>query len=316
MPSSAVRTFTDPDQYAASIRGGEVELTVAARGNFHAKLIRIDLHCLWMQRFADNLPRIIHSAHVPGRASVKFRTAPGPSFFAASLEIHSTNLVRHSPADNYHQRSSGSVHFGTMSLPVEDMAALGETMAGADLTPPRDTMLITPPPSAMAKLQRLHAAAGNLAETAPEILANADAARGLEQALIEALVGCLADRAGRRKNSLAQGQHAIVMRRFRGVVEENPEQPLYIPEICKAIRVSQRTLRMCCQEHLGMAPKRYLVLRRMGLVRRAVCRATPDATSVTAIATRYGFWDLGRFAAHYQALFGESPSATLYRRSA
>jgi hypothetical protein len=144
MPSSAVRTFTDPDEYAAAIRGGEVELTVAARGDFHAKLIRIDLHCLWMQRFADNLPRVIHSAHVPGRASVKFRTAPGPSFFAASLEIHSTNLVRHSPADNYHQRSSGSAHFGTMSLPVEDMAALGETMAGADLTPPRYTMLITP----------------------------------------------------------------------------------------------------------------------------------------------------------------------------
>jgi hypothetical protein len=71
MPSSAVRTFTDPDEYAASIRGGEVELTVAARGDFRAKLIRIDLHCLWMQRFADNLPRIIHSAHIPGRASVK-----------------------------------------------------------------------------------------------------------------------------------------------------------------------------------------------------------------------------------------------------
>ena len=316
MPSSAVRTFTDPDEYAASIRGGEVELTVAARGDFHAKLIRIDLHCLWMQRFADNLPRIIHSAHVPGRASVKFRTAPGPSFFAASLEIHSTNLVRHSPADNYHQRSSGSAHFGTMSLPVEDMAALGETMAGADLTPPRDTMLITPPPSAMAKLQRLHAAAGDLAKKAPEILANPDAARGLEQPLIETLVGCLADHDGRRKNSLAQGQHAIVMRRFRRVVEESPTVPLFIPEICKVIRVSERTLRVCCQEHLGMAPKRYLLLRRMGLVRRALRRAAADATSVTAIATRHGFWELGRFATHYQALFGESPSATLYRRSA
>ena len=316
MPSSAVRTFNDPDEYAAAILGGEVELTVAARGDFHAKLIRIDLHCLWMQRFADNLPRVIHSAHVPGRASVKFRTAPGPSFFAASLEIRSTNLVRHSLADNYHQRSSGAAHFGTMSLPVEDMAALGETMAGADLTPPRDTMLITPPPSAVAKLQRLHAAAGDLAKKAPEILANADAARGLEQALIEALVGCLADRDGRRKNNLAQGQHTMVMRRFRRVVEENPEQPLYIPEICRAIGVSQRTLRMCCREHLGMGPRRYLLLRRMGLARRALRHAAPDATSVTAIGTRYGFWELGRFAVEYQALFGESPSATLYRRAA
>jgi hypothetical protein len=43
----------------------------------------------------------------------------------------------------------------------------------------------------MAKLQRLHAVAGNLAERSPEIIANPDAARGLEQALIEAMVARL-----------------------------------------------------------------------------------------------------------------------------
>ena len=44
----------------------------------------------------------------------------------------------------------------------------------------------------MARLQRLHAAAGRLAEDAPEIIAHPEAARGLEQALIEAMVDCLA----------------------------------------------------------------------------------------------------------------------------
>jgi AraC-like DNA-binding protein len=158
----------------------------------------------------------------------------------------------------------------------------------------------------------LHAAAGYLAEEAPEIIANPDAARGLEQALIEAMVGCLIYREG-RENSLALGQHAIVMRRFRGLVEESPEEPLYVPEICKAIRVSERTLRTCCQECLGMGPKRYLLLRRMQLVRRALRQAATDETSVTDIATRYGFWHLGRFAVEYHSLFGESPSATLHR---
>jgi AraC-like DNA-binding protein len=127
------------------------------------------------------------------------------------------------------------------------------------------------------------------------------------------MVGCL-DTRERRENSLAQGQHAIVMRRFRSLVEENPGEPLYIPEICKAIGVSESTLRMCCQEHLGTAPKRYLLLRRMGLARRALRDGTPDTTSVTAIGTRYGFWELGRFAVEYQALFGEAPSATLRRQ--
>src|SRR5262249_58855877 len=119
-------------------------------------------------------------------------------------------------------------------------------------------------------------------------------------ALIEAMVHCLVSLED-RANTVAQGQHATVMRRFRRVVEENPSEPLYIPEICKAIRVSERTLRMCCQEHLGMSPKRYLLLRRMSLARRALRQAERGATSVTAIGTRYGFWELGRFAVEYQS---------------
>jgi transcriptional regulator GlxA family with amidase domain len=193
---------------------------------------------------------------------------------------------------------------------MEDMVSVGEAIAGLDLTPPKDPLILTPLPPTMAKLQRLHRAAGHLAEEAPEIIANPDAARGLEQALIEAMVGCL-DHRDVHSHSVAQGQHAIVMRRFRRVLEENPEQALYIPEICKAIRVPGRTLRMCCQEHLGMGPKHYLLLRRLHLARRALREAAPDATTVTRVATQYGFWQLGRFAVEYQSLFGESPSATL-----
>jgi AraC-like DNA-binding protein len=73
------------------------------------------------------------------------------------------------------------------------------------------------------------------------------------------------------------------------------------------------TLNTCYWEHRGMGPKHYLLLRRMHMVRRALRDSTSTETTVTEIATRYGFWQFGRLAVEYKALFGESPSATLAR---
>src|SRR5262249_26001901 len=157
------------------------------------------------------------------------------------------------------QQSFGLAASGFMSLPVEDLVATGAAMTGYDLTPPANAVTFRPPAQEIARLRGLHATAGALAERFPEIIANTEAARGLEQAFVEAAVGCLAH-SRERKNGLAQGRHAVVMRRFRQAVDESVGAPVYIPEICKAIRVSERTLRVCCQEHLGMSPKRYLLL--------------------------------------------------------
>jgi hypothetical protein len=81
MPSSI---FTDPDDYATSIRATRVELTVMGRGHFTAKLTRIDLHRLWMQRFFDNLPRVAHSAPRSGRATSRSARRLGRAFSGAA----------------------------------------------------------------------------------------------------------------------------------------------------------------------------------------------------------------------------------------
>jgi transcriptional regulator GlxA family with amidase domain len=135
-------------------------------------------------------------------------------------------------------------------------------------------------------------------------------ARGLEQALIEAMVHCLGS-GEVREDRAAERHHAAIMRRFDRVIEQHLDQPLYVPELCKEVGASERTLLACCQEHLGMGPKRYLLLRRMHLVRRALRESSPAKATITEIATRFGFWQFGRLAVEYKALFGEAPSATL-----
>ena len=313
MPSSAVRTFTDPDDYTASLRSTNAEVTISGRGRFEAKLISIDLHRLWMNRFTDNLPRIAHSADHPGYATISLRTQPGPRLRRSGVEMLETNVIRRAHAETYFQQSDGLASFGSLSLPIEDMVSYGATVAGCDLSPPRISLAITPHPAALARLRRLHAAAGTLAEDAPSIIAHPEAAHGLKQALISAMIDCLGPR-NVDEDRAALRHHASIMRRFHRVIEQHLDQPIYIPELCAEIGASERTLRVCCQEQLGISPKRYLLLRRMKLARGALRDSTPLETTVTDIATRFGFWQFGRFAGEFKALFGELPSTLLARR--
>jgi transcriptional regulator GlxA family with amidase domain len=138
--------------------------------------------------------------------------------------------------------------------------------------------------------------------------------QALEQQLIHVMVRCLTDGLPSRM-TLGNQRHDTIVAKFEEYCEANPYTPLYLPEICAAIGAAERTLRVACEQHLGMGPIRYLALRRMHLVRRALSRAAPSRTTVTRIATDYGFWELGRFSVNYRALFGETPSATLQRPS-
>ena len=77
--------------------------------------------------------------------------------------------------------------------------------------------------------------------------------------------------------------------------------------------MSDRTLRSCCAEFLGMNPTQYVLLRRLKEVRRSLRDAHPDKVKVAEVADRFGFTQLGRFDGTYRAAFGEAPSTTLQR---
>lgn len=313
MPSISIRSYSDPEHYQTAFVGAQVELLPTQPGPFTARAIRIAFDDLWIARAQESAPRVLHATMVPTRAFITFPTCHQSEVITDGMAVPAAGFMRHSPAHSFHERTTGPSGWGVMSLPVEGMAAAGVSITGRALLPPDRTMRVSSRPIEMARLLRLHAAAGTLAGTAPEVMAHAEVARGLEQSLIEAMVRCQAD-AEARDEKFAQRCHETTMRRFRRVLDENPERALYLPEICAAINVPDRTLRLCCQEHLGMGPKQYLLLRRLHLARRALRAADPGVATVTEIATQFGFWHFGRFAGMYNSMFGESPSMTLKRQ--
>ncbi|MFC7696106.1 helix-turn-helix domain-containing protein [Bradyrhizobium sp. GCM10028915] len=151
-----------------------------------------------------------------------------------------------------------------------------------------------------------------MAIATPDLLELPEVARALEHNITYTMIKCLTDGLTTQVEG-ANHRHGRIVARFEAFLEAHPVQPLYLADICTAIGVAERTLRMVCEEHLGMGPIRYLTLRRLHLVRRTLLRADPSCSTVTKIATDHGFWELGRFAAAYRTMFGEPPSITLRR---
>ena len=312
MPSCAVRSFTDPDAYAQTVRNANAELTTVGRGRFAGEIVAISLHRMWMQRFSDSLPRVAYVTNAPGRLIINFRAQPGPPLLTGGLDLQPHTILRYAEGQTYFQRSDGASVFCAMSLPVEDVAAIASTLRGVDLKPPRDPASLVPRPAALARLHRLHAAAVDLAGREPHVISNNDAAHAMEQELAHAMVDCLVP-ADVTPGSMVAARRTGVMKRFRALLDARPDDALHLPELCQALGVSDRTLWTCCHEALGVSPMHYLWLRRMNQTRRALLHADPATATVTGIATAQGFWELGRFAVQYRTLFGERPSATLSR---
>lgn len=88
-------------------------------------------------------------------------------------------------------------------------------------------------------------------------------------------------------------------------------QAVQVEDICRALNVSRRTLYRAFHDVLDASPKAYLRLKSMSAARARLLDAGNRPTTVTQVALDHGFWELGRFAGAYRAMFGEAPSETL-----
>jgi AraC-like DNA-binding protein len=187
---------------------------------------------------------------------------------------------------------------------------MSESVARRGYAPASGPAIVSPGADVMAHLRSMHAAAGRSADSLRDLANPVGRAEVIERVLIESLRNIIMT-ASPRRDTMGRQHHELVVRRFLEALELDPVSPPRMDEISKAIGVSSRTLRLACQEQLGVSPTQYLLLRRMRLAQRALQQADPNATTVTDIATIFGFWELGRFSVRYREVFGESPSSTL-----
>jgi AraC-like DNA-binding protein len=313
MPWSRISRFTDPLACQTALQStARAEILPTTRGDFSVDATQVGMNALRMQRFSVALPIISTVEVAPDRKSIGFLIESAASNLQhCGTEVTPKDILVYGD-DVLHQRSGPNFRYGTMSVPAQEFPVLCETIIGREFLEDPLTSVVRPDPALMTRLLTLHRMVGQLAHDTPELLEMPEVRRALEEQLVHVMIRCLAEGVGVETTTGGRRHHTIVIR-FEDFLAAHPDRPLYLTEICAGIGVAERTLRAACEAHLGMGPIRFLTLRRMHLVRRALLGADTSRTNVTRIITDHGFWELGRFSVAYRLLFGESPSETLRR---
>ena len=102
-----------------------------------------------------------------------------------------------------------------------------------------------------------------------------------------------------------------LMRRAVAFIDENAQRDVSLADIAEAIHVSPRAVQYMFRKHRDCTPMQYLRQIRLHYAHLDLVRDDESITSVRAIAHRWGFAHMGRFAASYRLVYGRSPHATL-----
>ncbi|USC14021.1 AraC family transcriptional regulator [Rhodococcus sp. 11-3] len=105
---------------------------------------------------------------------------------------------------------------------------------------------------------------------------------------------------------------AADVRRAEQYIREHAADLPTVSEIAAAVGVSVRALSGGFRRHLDTTPNRYLSDVRLQHIRDELAAASAECT-VSAVAARWGYVNMGVFAAAYRRRFGENPSRTLAR---
>jgi AraC-like DNA-binding protein len=311
MPGSGTRTFLEPDHYEASLRLAQIEILIALSSKFKARLTWAELHDLQVLRCEEDFPRVAYVGLAPQLSFVTFPAHSGPLPVWGGTELRPGEIVLHGRGERLHHSTPGSFVWNLIALNRLRLEQYGRALSGKPFSLPQDGKILHPSARDMGRLRRLQAQVCRLAETKPRLLAHTEVARAFEQGLIQTLVACLTAASTRADGPIKR--HAMIMIRLEEVLGEHLGEPLHITRLCELVGVTERTLRSCCSQFLGMSPIRYVLLRRLSRARVALRYADPDGASILELVRGFGFAELARFEAAYRAAFSETPLTTLQR---
>ena len=263
------------------------------------------------------------------RDVVSLRTAVGTNYHVV-IPMSGSAVLRFPSRPPFHATTTTAGVFGPQSqawleldadfsqlslvFPHESLEFELEAMLGSELDRPiefaRDMELDAPRSEPFIGSLRLIDAVSRSDSAA---LVHRRSALRLEQVLTHSLLfgqpsnySALLQRA-----ALASGPRAVRIAVDR--MRADPAHPWTVAELASASSVSTRSLQEGFRRSIQTTPMRYLRRVRLERVYEDLAAAEPDTTTVSEVASGWGFSHLGHFGDYYRRRFGERPSETLRR---
>lgn len=311
-PAVSAWHFSDADEQAGLLKALDQRYRQLTAGGFDGRWQSIAFEGI--EVFRERIGQCVHQSGVAQAGHWTFATATqlsAPAYWNGT-SIDETTLICFEPQREFELRTPRLAECVGFTVPEENLRRFLEAHEGAVLASPLAGRSIATSQEARRRpLFDLLLAALQTAEARPEAFASEATHRMLNHALLEALLyaaDARDDAAPVRDLSRAPA----IARKGREFIDAHVDEPFTVTDLCRAIGCSRRALQYAFEKVFGVNPVAYVRAVRLDGARRDLKNAGPD-TTVQAMAARWGFWHLPRFAQSYAAMFGERPSDTLRR---
>lgn len=293
--------FTDIDEFRSSVRSLEVDFTPLVRTISTEQTVLNLAGC--DVNFTRSFPRIIDARLTPNCTTIGFTMDDdgAPIRFNGVERDHAVVVIGNDGAAFSSVERTERKYAGIVFRPT--VANRGWPRAMVNF------QIFETSPAAQQRLRELVVQVLTVAPQLADSINVAEASAAIRESLLAGVDAVFADVVPARWTTHANSTRQFkIFKDIAEVLSGNLGKPIYSEELAQQVGVSVRSVHDAVLRYRGMSLHRYLRLRRLWLVRKALLGG---AESIKACALAFGFWHLGDFSASYRLQFGETPSATL-----
>ena len=298
---------SDLEAHREAVQPNQIQIDQLSPGAFASQVSSISAHGMMLYRERWNQRLHVRGANPAGYILIGVNTLPGIVWRGESLEPDQL-ILNHADAELEYSTGQSADHL-VLLVPTDRLSL----HVGEQLT---DLMC-----SARTAWRGDPGAVASLAGTMRRLLDDFsvdDRSSGCEQEfaaveheLLEAVAGVCVVANGQPARTEKIASRRALLRAIE--YTSNLHRSIRLPDLVAEVGISQRSLEYAFKGAFGVSPVRYLRWSRLNHVRRELLSSAPGSTTVTQVATHWGFCEMSHLAVDYNHLFAESPSATLAR---